>query len=91
MYRDQAALLDLTHDAVFVRNMEDQILYWNLAAERLYGWSRDEARCKVTHTLLGTIFRQPLAEMDWRLLASGSWEGETERPRSVCANSAEQA
>jgi len=80
-YRDQAALLDLTHDAVFVRNMENQILYWNLAAERLYGWNQEEARGKVTHTLLQTIFPQVLSEMDSQLLASGSWEGELTHTR----------
>jgi len=75
-FREQASLLDLTHDAIFVRNMQNQIIYWNLAAERLYGWSQEEARGKVTHSLLQTIFPKPLAEIDAQLLETGSWEGE---------------
>src|SRR5262249_23573827 len=31
----QARLLDLTHDAIFVRNMKDVIIYWNRGAEEL--------------------------------------------------------
>jgi PAS domain S-box-containing protein len=75
-YREQAELLDLTYDAIFVRNLENKILYWNLGAERLYGWREEEARGKVAHTLLQTIFPKPLADIDSELLNSGSWEGE---------------
>jgi two-component system sensor kinase FixL len=51
--REQAGLLDLTHDTVFVRNMNDVITYWNRGAEELYGWTREEAVGKVTHRPLG--------------------------------------
>jgi len=81
-FREQAALLDITYDAIFVRNMENQIVYWNLGAERLYGWRQDEARGKVTHTLLQTIFPAPLAQIDSQLLKTGSWEGELIHKRS---------
>jgi len=40
---EQARLLDLTHDTVFVRDMNDVITYWNSGAEQLYGWSRYDA------------------------------------------------
>ncbi len=36
--RSQTRLLDLSHDAIFVRDMNDVIVYWNRGAERLYGW-----------------------------------------------------
>lgn len=41
--RDQASLLDKAQDAIIVRAMDDRILYWNKSAERMYGWTPDEA------------------------------------------------
>ncbi len=37
LYREQAELLDLAHDAIFVRGMSNEILFWNQGAERTYG------------------------------------------------------
>jgi DNA-binding NtrC family response regulator len=41
-YRNQASLLDMAHDAILVRDLEDRIWYWNRGAERLYGWPAAE-------------------------------------------------
>ena len=69
--RDQASLLDLTHDTIFVRDMNDVITYWNRGAEDLYGWKREEALGKVTHQLLQTIFPAPLDEITAQLWRAG--------------------
>jgi PAS domain S-box-containing protein len=74
--REQAGLLDLTHDTVFVRDMNDVIVYWNHSAAELYGWKKAEAVGNVTHRLLQTIFPMPLEEIMTELLATGRWEGE---------------
>src|SRR6266850_8447011 len=79
--RDQARLLDLTHDTVFVRDMNDIITYWNSGAEQLYGWSRYDAIGRVTHELLKTRFPEPLEQIAEQLLGSGRWEGELAHTR----------
>jgi len=74
--KEQADLLDLSHDSILVRDMDDTITLWNKGAERNYGWSRDEAVGKSSHILLGTEFPVSLEESTAALLSKGHWEGE---------------
>jgi signal transduction histidine kinase len=73
---EQARHLDLTDDAIFVRNPDDIITYWNRGAERLYEWPRAEAIGRPAHALLKTQFPTPLATIEAALAASGRWDGE---------------
>ncbi len=72
----RASLLDLTHDTVLVRNMDDAVTYWNKGAEEMYGWSRGEALGRKLHELLQTEFSAPLPEIMEELLRNGRWEGQ---------------
>jgi two-component system sensor kinase FixL len=74
--REQANLLELTHDAIFVRDGNDTITYWNRAAEQLYGWPRQEAIGRHADELLQTRFPAPRDEIRAELLKQGAWEGE---------------
>ena len=74
--REQTQLLALTHDTIFVRNMNDVITYWNRGAEEQYGWKEDEAIGQVTHRLMQTTFPAPLEAINAELLRTGRWEGE---------------
>ena len=74
--RSQARLLDLTHDAIFVRDMNDVITYWNRAAEELYGWPAKAALGAVSHELVKTVFPAPYATIKAQLLQAGHWEGD---------------
>ncbi|NHV26089.1 ATP-binding protein [Burkholderia sp. D-99] len=73
---EQARLLDLTNDSIFVRDENDTIKYWNRAAETLYGWKSADAIGRHAHTLLKTVFPVPLDEIDAILKGTGHWEGE---------------
>ena len=73
---EQAALLDLAHDAITVRNMENRILFWNHGAEKMYGWPASIAVGSLSLDLLKTEFTRPLAELDALLHRDNHWEGE---------------
>jgi PAS domain S-box-containing protein len=72
----QANLLDLTYDAILVRDMNAVITYWNRGAEQLYGWSPQQAIGKRSHELFRTVFPAPLVDIEAELLRTGRWEGE---------------
>ncbi|WP_420475590.1 EAL domain-containing protein [Noviherbaspirillum sp. ST9] len=73
--RDQASLLDKAQDAIIVCNMEDRITFWNKSAERLYGWTAEEALGRNKQELLyndETIFQNAMRAV----LRDGEWSGE---------------
>lgn len=74
--REQANLLDVTHDAIIVRDRDDIIRYWNTGAEKLYGWTAEQARGRRSYELLNAVFPLPLASIKDVLDATGKWEGE---------------
>jgi PAS domain S-box-containing protein len=78
----QASLLNLTHDTIFVRDMSDVITYWNRGAQELYGWTAEEAIGKRAHELLQSVFPAPIEEIHAELLRSGRWDGELEKTRA---------
>ncbi len=68
----QAELLDLANDAILIRDAAHKISYWNLGAERVYGWTREEILGRATVETLRTEFPVPLSQ----ILESDRWEGE---------------
>jgi PAS domain S-box-containing protein len=79
--REQAALLDIATDAIFVKDLKNQILFWNQGAERLYGWSAQESLGKSTHDLLSRKLQisPKYAEAFKIVLQTGVWHGELEK------------
>ena len=78
----QANLLNLTHDPIFVRDMDGIITYWNRGAQELYGWAADQAMGKRTDELLRTVLPKPSDEIREELLRTGRWEGELEKSKA---------
>lgn len=77
-----AVQLERVQDAIIVRDADNRIVNWNQGAERLYGWTLDEARGqRVEDLLYGDLAR--FHEADRQVRASGEWRGElSQRTRS---------
>src|SRR5262249_29962359 len=73
---EQARLLDLTNDAIIVRNDQDRVVYWNRGAEQMYGFSAKEAFGKITHQLLRTAHPENFGKIRKKLKRDNRWSGE---------------
>jgi two-component system cell cycle sensor histidine kinase/response regulator CckA len=74
--KEQAALIDIASDAIFVRDLQDRILFWNQGAECVYGWTAQEALGKTSHELF-SVESLPQLEAAWEAaIAKGQWQGE---------------
>jgi PAS domain S-box-containing protein len=73
---ERSSLLDLTHDSIFVCDMDFVITYWNRGAEEFHGWPKKDAIGKRSYELLHTSFPKPVDEIRAQLLETDQWEGE---------------
>lgn len=73
---EQARLLDLSTDAIIVRDSRGVIQFWNRGAEEIYGWSREEVLGKIKPELLRTEFPEPPEQITARLDRDGRWAGD---------------
>ena len=71
----QAALLDAANDAIYVRALDQTVTYWNAGAERLYGWSRNEALGRKIIEL-ADVDHAAFEAAQTAVLEHGSWSGE---------------
>lgn len=73
---EQAALLDITTDAILVRDLENKVLFWNKGAERLYGWKAEEAIGKNIKELLYKENFPEFLTVEALLSQKSEWQGE---------------
>jgi PAS domain S-box-containing protein len=72
----QADLLNLANEAIFARQLDGRIIYWNRGAEQLYGYSQGEAIGALTNDLLATEFPKGWDHFGSSLIEAGEWSGE---------------
>jgi PAS domain S-box-containing protein len=72
--REKASILDWAQ--VLVRDLDARIVMWNRGAEKLYGYSKEEAVGKLSHELLQSKFPLPLEQIEQQLRQNDRWEGE---------------
>jgi two-component system, chemotaxis family, CheB/CheR fusion protein len=70
-------LVDLSHDPIFVWEVDGGIVDWNRGSEELYGYSREEATGRPKEQLLRTtVPGSSFSELKSKLIKEGSWVGE---------------
>ncbi|NMG11824.1 hybrid sensor histidine kinase/response regulator [Brasilonema sp. UFV-L1] len=76
--REQAALLDITKDAIIVHSLDDnKILYWSKGGETLYGWKTEQALAQDVNVLLYDEEVLPNFEDAKKTVTmTGEWYGE---------------
>jgi PAS domain S-box-containing protein len=79
--RHQARLVELAHDAILAMDLNGVIQFWSAGAERMYGWSKQDALGKISHDFLQTKFPQALADIERQVIEDGRWEGELKHRR----------
>jgi PAS domain S-box-containing protein len=73
---EQANLLSIATDAIFVYDIDQRVLFWNRGAEQLYGWAAAE--------IIGQDWRESIGQNalpEWdlilpALITHGTWQGE---------------
>jgi two-component system, cell cycle sensor histidine kinase and response regulator CckA len=74
--REQAALLDLATDAIYLKDLNKKILLWNKGAERMYGWSTEEVLDRHCEKIFYQELPSQLEEAWASVLNKGEWQGE---------------
>ncbi len=74
--REQAALLDKATDAIISIKLDGKVTFWNVGAERLYGWRADETVNKLDESNLNSETNPPTVNARARTLRDGQWKGE---------------
>jgi PAS domain S-box-containing protein len=79
LIRQLAETFDLAQ--AIIRNAHGEILFWSRGAQRLYGYSAEEATGRISHELLRTEFPEPLRQIDATVQATSHWNGELRHTR----------
>ncbi|WP_049756588.1 PAS domain S-box protein [Chloroherpeton thalassium] len=74
--REQAALLDITEEAIIVCDEDDMVLYWNNGAVKMYGWEKHEILGKNACEFLDTKDKHTVDVAKTSVLNTGHWLGE---------------
>ena len=74
-FREQAALLDKTTDAIVVSDLEHRITYWNKGAEKIYGWTAEEV---IGRRAFDLLYREvaPFEAAVASIIKNSEWTGE---------------
>jgi PAS domain S-box-containing protein len=73
----QARMLDAVGEAIIATDVEGKVIYWNRAAEKIYGWSAEEMIGQtLAEILIPEDLREQAAEIRSALREGKPWSGE---------------
>jgi PAS domain S-box-containing protein len=73
--REQAALLDEAREAITVHGLDRRIAYWSRGAERLYGWTAEEAAAGAAEARVPPQSRAQVEAAVDTVIRGGKWDG----------------
>jgi PAS domain S-box-containing protein len=74
--QEQAALLNIATDAIVVRDLNNEIQFWNKGAESIYGWQATEAIGRKTTELFYADVPLEATIASNAVRQQGAWQGE---------------
>ncbi len=77
--REQAQLLNQTHDAIIQLDMDERVRFWNIGAERLYGWKMNEIAGQPAAPILFEQAHGAVSEARRTIFETERWSGELEQ------------
>lgn len=74
--QELGACLNQTLEAIVITDLFDKVTFWNQGAERLFGWTGEEALGKSCESLFGPPTRARLAVAHKAAQRTGEWSGD---------------
>jgi PAS domain S-box-containing protein len=74
--REQATLLENARDAIIVKDLDDNIVFWNESAERIYGWKKAEVAGSNIEDLINKGSTALYKQAKKKVMDEGEWQGE---------------
>ncbi|HEV3048332.1 MAG TPA: PAS domain S-box protein [Solirubrobacteraceae bacterium] len=74
--QELATMVELSHEAIFARDAQRHITFWNRGAHDTYGYTLEEALGRRPQELLRTEYPVALEEIERLVTETGGWEGE---------------
>ena len=71
--KKQAALIDLSPSAIIIKNSDEIITFWSIGAEKLYGYSKEEALGQRIGDLLKAKYTRPMNQILVELQKENHW------------------
>ena len=76
LLREQATLLENARDAIIVKDLDDNILFWNDSAERIYGWPKAEVTGRNIEDIINKGGTVQFIQAKQKVNDEGEWQGE---------------